>query len=120
MNFYTVVDTIINLIILWISLDLLHQLQYCARAQNFEYYPPTDTGIADIRFQLPDDKWVYVECTKLGKSKKEQVFSKVSTELKQVIFSEQIRKQKWCGVRVELNKKISNRATMLSRARLTH
>ena len=78
---------------------------------NFEFYPPTDKGFADVRFQL-HDKWVYVECTSLRRSNAEMEFSRLFTKARQKIFSELIRQQKWCEVKLELRKKLSDIAVL--------
>lgn len=75
--------------------------------RDFEFYPPTDKGFADVRFRL-HDKWVYVECTSLRRSNAEMKFSRLFTKARQKIFSELIRQQKWCTVKLELRKKMSD------------
>lgn len=79
--------------------------------RSFELYPPTDKGFADIRFQL-HSKWVYVECTSLRRSNAEMEFSTLFSKATQKIFAELIRQQKWCEVKLELRKKMSDIAVL--------
>jgi len=79
--------------------------------KNFELYPPTEKGFADMRFQV-HDKWVYVECTSLRSSNAEMEFSRLFTKVMKKIFSELIRQQKWCTVELELRKKISDKSVL--------